>query len=200
MHRNSINYTHLEQKYVPTYLIVFIYVISSFQVMESPSDSVNGVNADVPSDNDVGQNVVRALLAVDDSGPIEKRQNQMANAKSIIIPFPFGLWLEGRRRKKRDAQRRMNFFARATGVALVFTSVFSTSINILKQNQGLNDNISRGSHNGLNALITLDAFSTFAALVLLVFAIYYYFKIVGFTMCGLIIPEAGPGQRQVEIP
>ena len=65
--------------------------------MESSSDSVNGVNANVPLgdtiylddstdvNNDGGEKVVGALL-VDDSGPVNERP-QMGKTKSTIPIF-----------------------------------------------------------------------------------------------------------------
>ena len=88
--------------------------------MELPSDRVNGVNADVPLDNDGDEKVVEAFL-MDDSGPMEKH-SQMA--KRIINPFPFGQGSESRRRKKRYARRRAEIFSIATGIALFFTAIF----------------------------------------------------------------------------
>ena len=83
--------------------------------MESPSDSVNGVNADVPLDNDGGEKLVGALL-VDDYGPIEH-----------IIPFPFDVPV-GRRRKKRDAHKCVKMLSLGTSAALFLSAIFSTAV------------------------------------------------------------------------
>ena len=72
--------------------------------MESPSDSVNGVNADVPSDNDGGEKVVRALL-VDDSGSMVKH-HQMDKSNRIIIPFPFAHKLHNKSEGQHQRMKR----------------------------------------------------------------------------------------------
>ena len=93
---------------------------------ESPSDSVNGVNADVPLDNDGGEKVVGARL-VDESGPMEKRP-QMTKDKHIIIPFPFG-GSEIRLRKKRDAHIRAMLFSISAFLVLDFATAFESTVH-----------------------------------------------------------------------
>ena len=140
--------------------------------MESPSDSVNGVNADAPLDKDGGEKVVGAL--VNDSGPIEKCQSQMAEAKHIIIPFPFGFCgnqIKGRRRKKRNPSRNMQICSLATVVVGAVTGALSVKAYTMKKNIK-NGNNSDDYHDKYVDLMLLSGLLT--AITVILFAVAFY--------------------------
>ena len=107
--------------------------MSNFQAIESSSVRVNGVNADVPLDNDGGEKVVRALL-VDDFGKMEKHP-QMAKDKRIIIPFPFGFGCDDHKsnRKKRNV-RTAKIFTVCTSFAIAIAGLFTGVVYDMNEN------------------------------------------------------------------
>ena len=105
-------------------IYLYIFIISSLQVTESPSDNVNGVNADVPLGNDGDENVVGAL-SVDDSGTMKKRP-QIAKSKRII-PFQFDNYDQSKNhsiRKKRNAQK----IAIGLAIAFIVATVYNATV------------------------------------------------------------------------
>ena len=145
---------------------------------ESPSDSVNGVNADVPLEKDGGEKVVGALL-VDDSGPMEKRP-QMTDAKPIIIiPFPFDHTQDhlqnkdsGHRRKKRAMSKRTTRLTGGTAIAAIVAIGLGTFAYIMKNSidEVGKDDISRGK-TAATVLVVFAIASIVAFAVLLAFTI-----------------------------
>ena len=94
---------------------------------------MNGVNGDVPFDNDGGEKVVGTLL-VDDSGSgpiLDKSQSQMDKAKRINIPFTFSGEPKGRLRKKRDARLKAIVYSIGTGIALIMGIIFAVKVAIM---------------------------------------------------------------------
>ena len=140
---------------------------------ESPSDSVNDVNADVPLDNDGGEKVVGALLVMDCFEPIlEKRQSQIVVvAQRIIAPFPFGHNQhdyayddhqsqgkgKGNRRKKRDI--RITALKTAIfGTVLLICDVAVALLTFIsyKQNKQLHNSTMYHSKTGVTAFVLIS--------------------------------------------
>ena len=168
--------------------------------MESLSDSVNGVNADVPLDNDGGEKVVGALL-VDDSGygPMEKRQNQMAKDEPIIISFPFGHRPEGRRRMKRNARKKLKLYAIGIVVSASLAAVFEVFVVIMGKHidkVGKN-NISVSYQTTYTVYIALAVIAISIAFVFAFFAFPNCLKVYGISICGLCGPKPA-GARTVD--
>ena len=159
--------------------------------MESPSDSVNGVNAVGPLDNDGSEKVVGTLL-VDDSGPMEKRP-QMAESKRIIIPFPFGNDDQQSRREKRAMDKTARILTGSTAGALAITIVLNVSALLMGFH--ISDvgksNISSGYQNLHIVLIIFGIISAVAAGVLFISTIVH---------CVLNCAISGAGTGQSEVP
>ena len=161
--------------------------------MESPSDSVNGVNADVPLDNDGVEKMVGALL-VDDSGPKEIRP-QMVKSKHIIIPFLFGNDDDDHqsRREKRAMGKTARLLTQSTAVVLAITLV--SNISALLMGFQISDveksNISSGYQNLQKVLSIFGIISAVAAGVLLISTIVH---------CVLNCANSGAGTGQSEVP
>ena len=167
--------------------------------MESPSDSVNVLNADVPLDNDGGEKAVGALL-LNDSGPMEKRPQMVKDKR--IIPFPFGHEPEAHRRKKRDAQSRKRvmlltkFAAGTTIIAIIFTGT-SYYMNRSIQKVG-KSNMSRDYLRAFTAYIVLSFFFMGISFALLFNACYICLKARGNTIFGYICAN-GTDQSEIEM-
>ena len=155
--------------------------------MESPSDSVNGVNAAEPLDNNGGEKVVGALL-VDDSGTMEK-PSQLAEAKHII-PFLFGHGPEGHRRKKRDDSKCAKIMSIGAAVSFSMSALFGAVVLFMYMHiKKVGNNTSSGYQTSFTVVI-----------VLLVIFLSIGISLVSVLCCDCLKDRVfGTGTGQIEI-